>query len=191
MARNRDFDHQEVLSKALDLFWVKGYSETSMQDLVDHLGIGRGSLYNAFGSKKELFIEVLNYYKKMRLPLLVNNLNYSTIKVTMKEFLYSFIDRIITDEQKKGCLLVNTSTQKTSEEEGIAEIIARSEDELVELLTEVFNTAVEKDDYQFKQDIRATALFFSNTIKGLRVLSKSEYSRTDLESIVDTALMVL
>lgn len=191
MSRGRDFDHQEILKKALELFWAKGYSETSMQDLVDHLGLGRGSLYNAFGSKKELFIEVLEYYDVFRKQTLINTLEYSTIKETMQRFFYSLVDRIIYDDEKKGCLFVNTSTQKTIEEDGISEIINKGEEELLEILTDVLNSAIEKEQCNFKKDVRATALFFSNTMKGLRVFSKLDYSKEDLLSIVDTALTVL
>lgn len=191
MSRNREFEHKEILKKALDLFWVKGYSETSMQDLVDHLGLGRGSIYNAFGSKKELFMEVLEYYDELRLQRLVENLEYTTIKETMKRFLYSFVDLIINDDEKKGCLFINTSTQKTSEEEGISDILARGEDELMGLLIDVLTRAVENEEFHFKQDVRSMALFFSSTIKGLRVFSKSDCPKADLLSIADTALLVL
>lgn len=191
MSRGRNFDHQEILKKALELFWAKGYSETSMQDLVEHLGLGRGSLYNAFGSKKELFIEVLEYYDVFRKQILINTLEYSTIRETMRRFFYSLVDRIIYDDEKKGCLFVNTSTQKTIEEDGISEIIKKGEEELLKILTDVLNLAIENEHCNFKQDVRATALFFSNTMKGLRVFSKLEYSKEDLLSIVDTALTVL
>ena len=62
MARTKEFDRIEVLDRATDLFWEKGYESTSMQDLVETMGIGRASLYDTFGSKQELFAEVLERY---------------------------------------------------------------------------------------------------------------------------------
>lgn len=62
MARPKTFDHDQVLDRAVELFWRKGYEATSIQDLVEAMGIQRGSLYAAFGSKQDLFLAVLDRY---------------------------------------------------------------------------------------------------------------------------------
>ena len=64
MARPRTFDRDEVLDRAVQLFWTQGYERTSVQDLVDSMGIQRGSLYAAFGDKKHLFLEALDRYEQ-------------------------------------------------------------------------------------------------------------------------------
>src|ERR1700748_2100418 len=64
MARTKDFDENEVLMKAMNLFWYKGYNGTSMQDLVDGLGISRSSLYDTYGDKHTLFIKALESYRE-------------------------------------------------------------------------------------------------------------------------------
>lgn len=63
MARTKDFDENEVLAKAIQLFWYKGYNGTSMQDLVDSLGISRSSLYDTYTDKHTLFIKALESYQ--------------------------------------------------------------------------------------------------------------------------------
>jgi TetR/AcrR family transcriptional repressor of nem operon len=63
MARTKDFDENEVLSKAIQLFWFKGYNGTSMQDLVDGLGISRSSLYDTYSDKHTLFVKALESYQ--------------------------------------------------------------------------------------------------------------------------------
>lgn len=62
MARPREFEEGEVLDRALHAFWSKGYEGTSVQDLVDETGLGRASLYGAFGDKEQLFKRVLAHY---------------------------------------------------------------------------------------------------------------------------------
>lgn len=62
MARPREFDETEVLDRALSAFWSKGYDGTSMEDLVQETGLGRASLYGAFGDKEQLFRRVLDHY---------------------------------------------------------------------------------------------------------------------------------
>ena len=62
MARPREFDEEEVLDRALDVFWRRGYGATSVEDLTAATGLGRGSLYAAFGDKETLFLTCLRRY---------------------------------------------------------------------------------------------------------------------------------
>ena len=64
MPRIKTFDENEVLVKAMNLFWKQGYSATSVQDLVSHLGINRASLYDTFGDKEQLFKKSFALYRK-------------------------------------------------------------------------------------------------------------------------------
>ena len=64
MGRNKDFDEEELLEKAVNVFWKKGYNATSAQDLVDALGINRSSLYNTYTDKKTLFTKSLKHYQQ-------------------------------------------------------------------------------------------------------------------------------
>ena len=65
MARTKDFDENEVLTKAMHLFWSKGYNATSMEDLVSGLGISRSSLYDTYTDKHTLFIKALENYQQI------------------------------------------------------------------------------------------------------------------------------
>ncbi|MGL6102693.1 MAG: TetR/AcrR family transcriptional regulator, partial [Exiguobacterium acetylicum] len=64
MARSKEFDEQVVLRKAMDVFWAQGYEKTSMQDLVDRMGIHRRSIYDTFGDKHSLFVAALAEYER-------------------------------------------------------------------------------------------------------------------------------
>lgn len=64
MARPREFDRDAALEKAIDLFWAKGFAATSTDDLQRAMGIGRQSLYNAFGDKRRLYLEALRAYQR-------------------------------------------------------------------------------------------------------------------------------
>ena len=64
MPRVKLFDQNEVLTKAMNLFWKQGYAATSVQDLVQHLGINRASLYDTFGDKDQLFKKSFELYRK-------------------------------------------------------------------------------------------------------------------------------
>jgi TetR/AcrR family transcriptional repressor of nem operon len=64
MARPREFDREVALQKATEVFWAKGYASTSTEDLIAAMGIGRQSLYNAFGEKRSLYVEALERYQQ-------------------------------------------------------------------------------------------------------------------------------
>ncbi|MFD1901568.1 TetR/AcrR family transcriptional regulator [Enterococcus termitis] len=110
MGRVKEFDEQIVLEKAMQLFWEKGYEKTSMQDLVDYMGIHRRSIYDTFGDKHELFLKSLDCYER-RLNGIINQ--QVTQKMTIHEQLETLflITLSVNDENPKGCLIVNTATE--------------------------------------------------------------------------------
>src|SRR5690554_3220753 len=75
MARTKEFDEHEILDRAMNLFWLKGYNATSAQDLVDNLGISRSSLYDTFVDKHSLFVKALQQYRKERIDPVINPQN--------------------------------------------------------------------------------------------------------------------
>lgn len=64
MARPREFDREAALQKAIDVFWTKGFAATSTDDLREAMGIGRQSLYNTFGDKRQIYVEALRSYQR-------------------------------------------------------------------------------------------------------------------------------
>ena len=66
MARTKEFDPGAVLDAALELFWLRGYEATSMADLVDHLGVGRASIYATYRSKHDLYLKALDRYVRTK-----------------------------------------------------------------------------------------------------------------------------
>src|SRR3954469_15029739 len=112
MARSKDFDEQEVLNKAVNLFWLKGYNGTSMQDLVDTLGISRSSLYDTYGDKHTLFVKALESYQ------CANSGKFASIiggkmpaKETIKQLLEFIVGELLKDKSQKGCFMVNAEVE--------------------------------------------------------------------------------
>src|SRR4249920_3479788 len=66
MVRNKQFDKHAALDEAMELFWEKGYHATSIQDLVDRLGVNRQSLYDTYGGKDQLFLSALERYRELQ-----------------------------------------------------------------------------------------------------------------------------
>src|SRR5471030_2195899 len=112
MARTKDFDENEVLNKAIDIFWHKGYNGTSMQDLVDGLGISRSSLYDTYGDKHTLFIKALESYQNegsRKICAIVNSA--APAKETIKQLLDLITGELLVDQIHKGCFMVNAEVE--------------------------------------------------------------------------------
>src|SRR5471030_1591461 len=112
MARTKDFDENEVLNKAIDIFWHKGYNGTSMQDLVDGLGISRSSLYDTYTDKHTLFVKALESYQDTaagQIQELINNTGPA--KETVEKLLKFATTELLGDKQQKGCFMVNAEVE--------------------------------------------------------------------------------
>ena len=86
MARHKEFDTTKAIEKARDLFWLQGYEATSIQDLVDHLGISRSSLYDTFKDKHSLFLLALDLYVEStcsQIAAMFNQLGFSKAGYTL------------------------------------------------------------------------------------------------------------
>lgn len=109
MAGVRQFDEDEALGKALAVFWEKGFAETSMQELAAATGIQRGSLYNAYQGKEELFLRVFDVYRKQFLLQVQKSLDKPKLHDAIRNFLYFVIDSMTTGTPTRGCLSTKTA----------------------------------------------------------------------------------
>ena len=104
MARHKEFDQDIALDKAMTLFWQKGYEATSIQDLVDHMGIGRRSLYDTFNSKHDLFIAALDRYRDIaKESILTPGEPLISPKAVIQEIFEGIVSEALVDRNRKGC----------------------------------------------------------------------------------------
>lgn len=111
MARVKKYNEEEVIEKALNLFWVNGYESTSTRMLEKAMGINQFSIYSSFKNKQGVLVESINAYKR-RLDPLLNNLKDSPKGLqAIKEYFYEFIEFSKENEQGKGCFIANISNE--------------------------------------------------------------------------------
>lgn len=192
MARTKDFDETEVLKKAICIFWDKGYNGTSMQDLIDGLGISRSSLYDTFGDKQKLYIKSLEEYQKQNtqhLECLVNKA--PSAKIAIQQVLELIVNELLGDKQRKGCFIVNAGIELASHDAQVNALLCRNEQQMEQFFLNVVTQGQEKGEISKQQTAQALARFLNNTVKGMQVSVKSTNDRQFFEDIVHTALMVL
>ncbi|KOP29057.1 TetR family transcriptional regulator [Exiguobacterium sp. BMC-KP] len=190
MARSKEFDEQVVLRKAMDVFWAQGYEKTSMQDLVDQMGIHRRSIYDTFGDKHSLFVAALAEYERFITKEMERIIDRSpSVKQAIRD-VFLFILESATDNPK-GCLSVNTAVElsllDTKIDEIVTDMFRKTEAMLQQLIEQGQSTGEVSSAIHAKQ----TARFLHNNLVGLRVLVKTDYDQEELESVINLAVRVL
>lgn len=109
MAGMRQFDEEAMLEQALELFWQKGFANTTMQDLAAATGVQRGSLYNAYGDKDALFLKVFERYRLRFLGQVGEALAPPRLRDALRSFLSFVISSMITGTPTRGCLSTKTA----------------------------------------------------------------------------------
>ena len=110
--RPRLFDEDAVLDELTELFWRKGYSQTSIADLVDASGVHKSSLYSTFGTKEELFAKILRRYFAGRMDMMSALVDRAGPGFDgIHAFLELLRSDLVSDNSQHGCLLVNTSSE--------------------------------------------------------------------------------
>ena len=110
MARSKEFEIDDVLEKAMNLFWHQGYEKTSMQDLVTGMGIHKRSMYDTFGDKHTLYIKAVKRYEQSVSDKMQKKFQgKSSVRTAIRSLYEMVLDR--TEEKPKGCLMVNTAVE--------------------------------------------------------------------------------
>jgi TetR/AcrR family transcriptional repressor of nem operon len=190
MARPREFDRDAVLEQALQLFWSRGYEVTSMADLVEHLGVGRQSLYDTFGDKRALYLQALDRYKQahcLPLPLLDGR----PLRVGLQMLLTAVVDWLRDVTNGRGCMLVHAMTERGVDDPEVRARFCANTDAMVAQLEARLSTARTDGELGAHHDPRALARYLVNTMNGLQLSARAGLDRAALMQIVDVALMAL
>ena len=189
MARTKTFDEDEALTRAMELFWKKGYHGTSMQDLVDTMGISRSSMYDTFGDKHAIFLQSFRHYKKNQQAVLANISEFNDgLQDILAKFFNLLLRDIVSDEEQKGCMIVNCSTELAWEDEAVRAIIKENYDEFEKRFLPVFTLAIKRGEIDIKKNPQAMTRFLYVNMVGLRAVSRST---DDVEFIRDAAKVAL
>jgi TetR/AcrR family transcriptional repressor of nem operon len=192
MARNKDFDENEVLAKAIQIFWHKGYNATSMQDLVDGLGISRSSLYDTYTNKHTLFVKSLESYQNAgagNIQKLVNT--PGSAKDTVKKLLEFLADGLLGDNQQKGCFMVNTEVEVAPHDAEVNTLVCKNDQQMEEAFYTVIKRGQDSGEIKNQQDARALSRFIFNAVKGMQVTVKSTNNKSVFDDIIALTVAAL
>ncbi|HXV60574.1 MAG TPA: TetR/AcrR family transcriptional regulator [Vicinamibacteria bacterium] len=191
MSRPREFDRDEALERAMEAFWTKGYGGTSVQDLVDSMGIQRGSLYAAFGDKRQLFLEALERYEERFYLKMLAFLKSGNSREGIRRVFEQVLEDCACGSGVKGCLITNTAVALAEEDVDVRERVRRNLARVESAFQQSLLDARRRGQLPARFEPLAIARFLTNGLQGLRVLAKCSVDYDVLKDAVDITLSIL
>jgi TetR/AcrR family transcriptional repressor of nem operon len=192
LARPREFDETTVLDAALQCFWGPGYEATSIRDLTEAMGISTPSIYNAFGDKRQLYVEALEHYCRTRTHPLIDRIEDRHAGLgAIVAFYREIIERSVADRERRGCFLINSALEVAPHDKMMAKVVAAHLDAVHGFLRRQLQAAHAAGEVVLPAEASGTADHLLSVLLGLRVLARSRPERELLERTVGSALLAI
>ena len=193
MARPREFDPQATLQTAIEVFWEKGYFDGSVDEIVKRSGVAKYGIYGTFGTKRELFMQVLDQYGKDRRhdilkPIYHPKASLPQIRIMFKEAPVRVMHKT---SKRRGCLMCNTGVEIGAQDVEVRSVINRFFSEQAKVLEACLARAVENDELSKDTDIKRLAKFLSKEFRLMLMLAGSGVSLAEIRDHLEVALQVL
>jgi len=185
MPRPKEFDPEQVLDKALHLFWRKGYEATSVQDLVDTMGINRFSLYDTFGDKHQLYLAALRRYDQQMVGEKLQAFEHSEEGLpAIRRYFDEWIDWAQTRGGCPGCLMTNSAVELALHDTAATAIVRKHLERTEEAFHKALVCARKKGEISKSINLRDTARYLTGNAMGFSVLAKGRPDPKVLKSAI-------
>ncbi|MGG4204835.1 TetR/AcrR family transcriptional regulator [Paenibacillus jamilae] len=192
MVRPREFDEDQALNAAMQIFWEKGFEATSLSDLTSKMGIQRPSIYAAFGDKKQLFEAALRKYTQSHAAYVRSRLQSNS---SVKEAFYNFFGGIVAEEYEdgpnRGCFCINTMVELAPHDERFEILTREHQMYLSAVFQETLERGIRSGELEASMDARARAHTMVSLLIGITVMMKSRPARSFIDQAVATLLILL
>jgi len=192
MVRTRTFDPSAALRKAVEVFAAKGFSETSMEDIVQATGVSRYGLYGTFGNKRELFEQALDRYadamgKAAFLRLIEPDASLDHIRAIFAER----VAEMSAPDETKGCLFIHTAMELAPQDDDLRDVLKKFMGRMSKLFAAGLESAKGRGEVRADLDVQAGGELLTSTMFGLAVMGRTGFSHEMLDGIVESTLAAL
>ncbi|WP_129839613.1 TetR/AcrR family transcriptional regulator [Streptomyces sp. RFCAC02] len=192
MGRPKQFDPDTAVERAMEVFWSKGYAATSPQDLVDALGVGKGSLYNAFGSKHALFEQALRRYRDSQAAALARLFDGDgPVKERLRAALRLLAETDLAAAGRRGCMAVNTAAERAGTDAAATALVRRMFERTEDALGALVEEGQRRGEIAADRDARALGSSLLATLVGLQLLARVEEGPERLTRAIDATVDAL
>lgn len=192
MARHKEFDRKQALQKAMEIFWSRGYEAASIENLTEHMGINRQSLYDTFGDKHALYLQALDHYRDVESRKLFELLERSdSVKRALRQLFDGVIERSLGGPDRRGCFMGNAMSELAGR---CKETAAKTGSNMV-AVEEAFYRALlrgkKEGELKHVHQPRAVARFLFSSLQGVLLTAKAAPDREILDDVVKVTLSVV
>ena len=184
----RQFDEQEVIALALDVFWRKGLNDATMQDLAAATGVQRGSLYNAYGDKEAIFLRAFDQYARDFLESVAKLLAEGDVAERLTKFFDSAIVNMTGGSPPRGCLTTRTALNAGISSEVVRERVQDLLGRLEQAVSKAISSAPGGRPAAEANRLARVVVTFT---RGLAVMESAGYSRKQLKESASTFVAAL
>ncbi len=192
MARPKEYSEELALEKAIETFWKNGYHPTSMQDLVENMGINRASLYDTFGDKRQLYLKALETYRDRSNRAMAEGMRAeASPRGKIKFILRHLVDESLADADSKGCFFVNALLEMQPHDEEASRLVCENFEGMNAMLVALIREAQWLGEITSKTPAQNLADFVQCNINGLRVMAKTHPTASQLYAVIDQVMQGL
>ncbi|MCE4052140.1 MULTISPECIES: TetR/AcrR family transcriptional regulator [Bacillaceae] len=192
MARSKEFDTNLVLHKAMEVFGHYGYEGTSLQLLLEGLGIARQSLYDTYGTKRDLFIKAVSHYVNEKSTNVVDYLEQTNpVKKAISDIFSVIVETLNDEQRRRECFILNSAIDQIPHDPEIAELFKQDKIRLENALYEALLRGQEQGEFSPQQDLRALAQYLYHARYALTQAAKFTEDSNVIEQITTVTLSVL
>src|SRR5919112_417048 len=174
MARHKEFDRDEALQRAMEVFWSRGYEAASVGELVKHMGINRQSLYDTFGDKHTLYLAALDRYREVEGRKLFEVLERpGPVKRALRQLFDSVVEHSLGEGDRRGCFMGNATSELAGRCRETAEKACGQMAAAEEALYRALLRGKREGELKDVRDPRAVARFLYSSMQGLQLMSKA------------------
>ena len=192
MPRHKQFDQDDALQKAMEVFWSRGFEATSIQDLVANMGINRQSLYDTYGDKHALFLLALDRYREVEGRRLIELLERpGSLKKSLRQLFREVVEKALCDRERRGCFMGNATSELAGRCKETASRTSRNMATIEQAFYRALLRAKQEGEIEGVCDSRAMARFFYCMLQGIVMMAKARQDRKALNDVVRVTLSVL
>lgn len=186
--RPRQFDLDQALDAALNVFWRKGFEGATLPDLTAAMGINRPSLYAAFGNKETLFLRAMDRYAEGPAGYMAEALALPTARRVVEELLRGAAKRLSDPRNPAGCFMVQGALACGDSADPLRREMAARRNAAVAKIRKRFKQAIAEGDLPPDANAAHLARYVVTILHGLSVQAASGATRSELQGVVEVAL---
>lgn len=188
---SKQFDTEAALSKAMEVFWARGYEAASLSELLQHMGIGKKSLYDTYGNKQALFLKALDHYANTQLQSIRDRLSAPGSPLENLKRLLQDWQKMHAQPQSCGCMLGTNIADFNTEDEAIAKVLRAYLTRLEDVFCAAIVRAQQADEVSSSVEPRALAQLLLCTTQGMALLGRVLEDELLLKGTVTAAIALL